>query len=161
MADDNPFRIDGLSHAGITVSDMERSLAFYRDGLGLEVYIDRIADHDYLREVTSVPSANVRIVYVQIPAVGRPWSSSSTGASSACLCARDRATRATSMWVSKSPISTPFTHASKGLVSGPGPATRWISRRGPSPGRERASSPTRMGSWWSCSNRLPASPTHS
>ena len=59
--------IHGLSHIGITVSDMDASLRFYRDGLGLEVYIDRIADHDYLREVTAVPSANVRIVYLRIP----------------------------------------------------------------------------------------------
>ena len=59
--------IHGLSHAGITVSDMEASLRFYRDGLGLEVYIDRIADHDYLREVTAVASTSVRIVYLRIP----------------------------------------------------------------------------------------------
>jgi catechol 2,3-dioxygenase-like lactoylglutathione lyase family enzyme len=61
------LEIGGLSHAGITVSDMEASLRFYRDGLGLEVYIDRIADHDYLREVTAVPSTSVRIVYLRIP----------------------------------------------------------------------------------------------
>jgi catechol 2,3-dioxygenase-like lactoylglutathione lyase family enzyme len=61
------WEIQGLSHAGITVSDMEASLRFYRDGLGLEVYIDRIADHDYLREVTAVPSPSVRIVYLRIP----------------------------------------------------------------------------------------------
>lgn len=66
------YEIDGLSHAGITVSDMERSLAFYRDGLGLEVYIDRIADHDYLREVTAVASATVRIVYLRVPGSRTP-----------------------------------------------------------------------------------------
>jgi catechol 2,3-dioxygenase-like lactoylglutathione lyase family enzyme len=59
--------IQGLSHGGVTVTDMERSLAFYRDGLGLEVYIDRIADHDYLREVTALPSTSVRIVYLKVP----------------------------------------------------------------------------------------------
>jgi catechol 2,3-dioxygenase-like lactoylglutathione lyase family enzyme len=59
--------INGLSHGGVTVTDMERSLRFYRDGLGLEVYIDRIANHDYLREVTAVPSTEVRIVYLRVP----------------------------------------------------------------------------------------------
>jgi glyoxylase I family protein len=29
-----------LNHAGITVADMERSLAFYRDSLGLKMYMD-------------------------------------------------------------------------------------------------------------------------
>jgi catechol 2,3-dioxygenase-like lactoylglutathione lyase family enzyme len=67
MSSGTGYEIHGLSHIGITVSDMETSLRFYRDGLGLEVYIDRIADHDYLREVTAVPSANVRIVYLRIP----------------------------------------------------------------------------------------------
>lgn len=67
MTTDPRFEIHGLSHAGITVSDMDESLRFYRDGLGLEVYIDRIADHDYLREVTAVPSTSVRIVYLRIP----------------------------------------------------------------------------------------------
>lgn len=72
MSNDGAFRIAGLSHAGITVSDMDASLAFYRDGLGLEAYIDRIADHDYLREVTAVNSANVRIVYLRVPGSRTP-----------------------------------------------------------------------------------------
>ena len=72
MSNDEAFRIDGLSHGGITVSDMDRSLAFYRDGLGLEVYIDRIADNDYLREVTAVSSTEVRIVYVRVPGSRTP-----------------------------------------------------------------------------------------
>lgn len=72
MTAESPFAIDGLSHAGITVADMERSLAFYRDGLGLEVYVDRIADHDYLREVTAVPSKSVRIVYLRVPGTRTP-----------------------------------------------------------------------------------------
>ena len=59
LSDDN---IQGISHNGIAVTDMEVSLRFYRDGLGLQVYIDRIANHDYLREVTAVPSSEVRIV---------------------------------------------------------------------------------------------------
>jgi lactoylglutathione lyase len=67
MADNGNLTINGLSHGGITVTDMDRSLTFYRDGLGLEVYIDRIADHDYLREVTAVPSTSVRIVYLRVP----------------------------------------------------------------------------------------------
>jgi lactoylglutathione lyase len=64
--------IQGLTHVGITVTDMDESLRFYRDGLGLEVYIDRIADHEYLREVTAVSSTSVRIVYLRIPGARTP-----------------------------------------------------------------------------------------
>jgi catechol 2,3-dioxygenase-like lactoylglutathione lyase family enzyme len=68
-SDDN---IQGISHNGITVTDMDVSLRFYRDGLGLQVYIDRIANHDYLREVTAVPSTEVRIVYLKVPGTRVP-----------------------------------------------------------------------------------------
>jgi lactoylglutathione lyase len=64
--------IQGISHNGITVTDMDASLRFYRDGLGLQVYIDRIANHDYLREVTAVPSTEVRIVYLKVPGTRVP-----------------------------------------------------------------------------------------
>src|SRR4051794_19222106 len=66
MCQDHP-QVSGAWHCGLAVTDMERSLEFYRDGLGLEVWIDRIANHDYLREVTAVPSTEVRIVYLRIP----------------------------------------------------------------------------------------------
>jgi catechol 2,3-dioxygenase-like lactoylglutathione lyase family enzyme len=64
--------IQGISHNGITVADMDVSLRFYREGLGLQVYIDRIANHDYLREVTAVPSTEVRIVYLKVPGTRVP-----------------------------------------------------------------------------------------
>ena len=37
-------RVNGFFHAGITVQDMDTSLRFYRDGLGLETYFDRFLD---------------------------------------------------------------------------------------------------------------------
>jgi glyoxylase I family protein len=59
--------IRGMTHVGLGVADMEASLRFYRDALGLEVYIDRIADHDYLRAVTQVNNTSARIAYCRIP----------------------------------------------------------------------------------------------
>jgi lactoylglutathione lyase len=59
--------ITGFFHGGITVSEMDRSLAFYRDGLGLEVHFDRIADSDYLREVLALTQTEIRVVYLRIP----------------------------------------------------------------------------------------------
>ena len=43
--------VTGFFHGGITVSDMDRALVFYRDGLGLEQEFDRILDAPYLPAV--------------------------------------------------------------------------------------------------------------
>jgi lactoylglutathione lyase len=59
--------ITGFFHGGITVSEMDASLAFYRDGLGLEVHFDRIADAPYLREVLALEQTEMRVVYLRIP----------------------------------------------------------------------------------------------
>lgn len=64
--------ISGFFHAGLTVSDMERSLTFYRDALGLEILVDRVSIDAYLREVTGVESQAIRIVYLRIPGSDRP-----------------------------------------------------------------------------------------
>lgn len=62
--------VTGFFHGGITVRDMEVSLPFYRDGLGLEVAFDRILDADYLRTVLNTPLTNMRAVYLHIPGGG-------------------------------------------------------------------------------------------
>ena len=36
--------ITGFFHGGVPVRDMDRSLRFYRDGLGLEIEFDRMLD---------------------------------------------------------------------------------------------------------------------
>lgn len=62
--------VTGFFHGGITVRDMEVSLPFYRDGLGLEVAFDRILDADYLRTVLDIPLTTMRAVYLHIPGGG-------------------------------------------------------------------------------------------
>ncbi|CAN5609176.1 VOC family protein [soil metagenome] len=62
--------ISGFFHGGITVSDMDRSLPFYRDGLGLEMEFDRILDTPYLREVLGLDFGSIRAVYLRIPGGG-------------------------------------------------------------------------------------------
>lgn len=59
--------ITGFFHGGITVRDMDRSLAFYRDALGLTVEFDRILDADYLRAVLALSFTTIRAVYLRIP----------------------------------------------------------------------------------------------
>jgi lactoylglutathione lyase len=62
--------VTGYFHGGITVRDMERSLAFYRDGLELEQEFDRILDAPYLKEVLGLDFDFIRAVYVRLPGGG-------------------------------------------------------------------------------------------
>lgn len=62
--------VTGFFHGGITVRDMERSLVFYRDGLGLEQAFDRILDAPYLREVLDLEFQHIRAVYLHVPGGG-------------------------------------------------------------------------------------------
>lgn len=62
--------ITGFFHGGITVSDMDRSLQFYRDGLGLEMEFDRILDGPYLPVVLGLRFDEIRAVYLRIPGGG-------------------------------------------------------------------------------------------
>lgn len=58
-----------LHHTGFTVSDMERSLAFYRDLLGLEVVVDQEPEAEYPAQVTGFPGARLRIVFLKLPLI--------------------------------------------------------------------------------------------
>ena len=60
----------GFFHGGVTVTDMDASLPFYRDGLGLEVAFDRIIDGDYLKTVLALPLHEIRACYLHIPGGG-------------------------------------------------------------------------------------------
>lgn len=62
--------VTGFFHAGITVRDMEASLRFYRDALGLEVHFDKILDGDYLPVVLALDLETIRAVYLNIPGGG-------------------------------------------------------------------------------------------
>ena len=63
-----PRLITGFFHGGIAVRDMERSLAFYRDALGLGIYCDVTLDAvDYVRSVLGIKMTNARLVYLTVP----------------------------------------------------------------------------------------------
>jgi lactoylglutathione lyase len=67
MREENMAAITGFFHGGVTVRDMDVSLHFYRDGLGLDVHYDRILDAPYLKEVLGLPLHHIRGVYLRIP----------------------------------------------------------------------------------------------
>lgn len=60
--------VTGFFHGGIAVADMERSLAFYRDLLGFEVFFDvTLAAVDYVRAVLGIEMRDARLVYLTVP----------------------------------------------------------------------------------------------
>ena len=56
--------ITGIHHFALTVSDMDRSLAFYTDLFGLEVLSDREVQGDYVEKITGIPGAHSRLVHL-------------------------------------------------------------------------------------------------
>lgn len=52
-----------VHHAGVCVRDMELSLRFYRDGLGLTVLTDKVLAAD-LEPLLGVPTESVRTVFL-------------------------------------------------------------------------------------------------
>jgi catechol 2,3-dioxygenase-like lactoylglutathione lyase family enzyme len=55
-----------VHHYGIAVADLDESLRFYRDGLGLQVILDEHFERDWLRLLGS-PSTRVHIVVLAPP----------------------------------------------------------------------------------------------
>jgi len=54
--------IKAIRHTGIVVSDMQASLRFYRDLLGMEVWADFKDDSQMVQDVTGVAGANLWMI---------------------------------------------------------------------------------------------------
>lgn len=62
------WRIVGARHAGITVSDLDRSLAFYCGLLGMELLWRRVYEEPDIREIVGVPEATAfAIAMLRVP----------------------------------------------------------------------------------------------
>src|SRR5260370_39909127 len=59
---DKPMDLLGFSHVCIAVSDAERSLAFYKDLLGLDVFFDLSLDGPSMEAVTGEDGARGRMI---------------------------------------------------------------------------------------------------
>jgi lactoylglutathione lyase len=59
--------VTGILHTGLTVSDLDRSLAFYRDLLGLELIAQWDSSQPYLRTIVGYPDAELRIALLRLP----------------------------------------------------------------------------------------------
>ena len=54
-----------VHHTSFTVAEMDRSLAFYRDLLGMEVIGDQGGKGSYLATVTGFPDVEMRVVFLK------------------------------------------------------------------------------------------------
>lgn len=76
MTDSNPEQpevradsseVSRLHHTGYTVSDLDRSLTFYRDLLGCELVATQSKQGGYLAAIVGYPDAHVRMAHLRAP----------------------------------------------------------------------------------------------
>lgn len=56
-----------IHHTGFTVADLDRSLRFYRDLLGLETVAEQEKQGGYLAAIVGHPDAHVRMAHLRVP----------------------------------------------------------------------------------------------
>jgi catechol 2,3-dioxygenase-like lactoylglutathione lyase family enzyme len=56
-----------LHHTGLTVSELDRSVAFYRDLLGCEVLATQEQEGGYLAAIVGYSDAHVRMAHLRVP----------------------------------------------------------------------------------------------
>jgi catechol 2,3-dioxygenase-like lactoylglutathione lyase family enzyme len=56
-----------LHHTGLTVTDLDRSLGFYRDQLGFEVVATQEKSGGYLAAIVGYEDAHVRMAHIRAP----------------------------------------------------------------------------------------------
>ena len=62
-----PFCIVAADHTGVTVSNLERSLAFWRDVLGCELSHTAHQKGELAREITGVKGAEIKLAVLKAP----------------------------------------------------------------------------------------------
>jgi len=67
MSTGKPFRIIAADHTGITVTNLERSLAFWRDVLGFELSHRAHQTGELAAKITGVPGAEIQLAVLMTP----------------------------------------------------------------------------------------------
>ena len=75
-------------HTSWTVSDLDRSVAFYRDLLGFELVETKHRIGAFIEEVVGFDGAELKIATLRIPAAAPPPSGSSPRAHPVCRAER-------------------------------------------------------------------------
>lgn len=60
------MKLTSVFHTGFTVSDIERSIAFYRDALGMQLVHRQEGTAPYLATVTGFPGVRLRMAFLKI-----------------------------------------------------------------------------------------------
>ncbi|MGE0820509.1 MAG: VOC family protein [Candidatus Binatia bacterium] len=60
------MKLTSVAHTGFTVSDLERSLTFYRDLLGMQVIHQRDTTEEYVSKVTGFANAHLKIALLKL-----------------------------------------------------------------------------------------------
>jgi catechol 2,3-dioxygenase-like lactoylglutathione lyase family enzyme len=53
-----------LNHTGLTVSDLQRSLRFWRDAMGMQVLFEQEKVGGYIEEIVGEPGAHVKMAHL-------------------------------------------------------------------------------------------------
>lgn len=61
------YRVNTTFHTGFTVSDLDRSVAFFRDVLGFEVTGEDQADAAFMARLTGIEGATARLAFLKLP----------------------------------------------------------------------------------------------
>jgi lactoylglutathione lyase len=61
------MKVDSMYHVGFTVSDIERSIEFYRDLLGLSLYRRQQGTAEYVGRITGFPGVRLEIALLRLP----------------------------------------------------------------------------------------------
>lgn len=67
MTDARPVFLDGVSHFGIQVADIERSIHFYGELLGLKLVTRWVRDQEYIRELVGYPRVELHVAVFRMP----------------------------------------------------------------------------------------------
>lgn len=59
-----------IVHTGLTVTDLDASLRFWRDGLGMREVMSQEKQGGYLEAIVREPGAHVRMVHLEFPGSG-------------------------------------------------------------------------------------------
>jgi catechol 2,3-dioxygenase-like lactoylglutathione lyase family enzyme len=62
-----PVKLRSTGHTGITVSDLDRSIRFYRDLLGCEVSAPVRAEGPFFETITGVPGCQIDVAFARVP----------------------------------------------------------------------------------------------
>lgn len=60
------MRLISVAHTGFTVQDLDRSIAFYRDLLGMQLIHQRDTTEPYVGQVTGFPKAYLKIALLKL-----------------------------------------------------------------------------------------------